>query len=95
MSYAHSVFHVRVVSKAQFNGVQLPGRLHHIALILAGFAVYCSQIRSQTSWLAGRSAAWLSEQAQAAVSADSLTKVKRYAPGGATVRSRGCGGLTP
>jgi hypothetical protein len=53
----------------------MPGRLRCIALILAGFAVFGCQICSQMR-LVG-SAAWLSAQPQAAVSADSFTNARR------------------
>ena len=48
---------VRLGSKAQVNGLRVPGRLRHIPPILGGFTVFCSQICSQMSRLAGRSAA--------------------------------------
>jgi hypothetical protein len=39
----------------QANGVQVFGPLHHIALIVASFAAFCSQIRSQMSRAAASS----------------------------------------
>jgi hypothetical protein len=46
-----------VVSKGQVNGLQMSGPLHHIARILVGFTVFCSQIGSQSELApTGRSA---------------------------------------
>jgi hypothetical protein len=53
MSYAPAIFRVRVVSKVQVNGLRVSGLLRHIAPILAGFTMFCSQM----SRLADRSAA--------------------------------------
>jgi hypothetical protein len=57
MSYAPGIFPCPPSLKAQVNGLRVSGPLRHIAPILGGFTAFCSQICSQMSRLAGRSAA--------------------------------------
>jgi hypothetical protein len=46
-----------IVSKAQVNDLRVSGPLRRIAPVLGGSTVFCSQICSQMSRVAGRSAA--------------------------------------